>query len=88
MLKVEMEVKIDGFNVGTVVSLHYKVDADTKKVVMNFLSGQSGSADSIFHFNPRYHKEQALVLNTRKGVSGWEKEERPSGFPIEIGTAL
>ena len=84
-----MEVKVDGFTVGTVVSLQYKVDADTKQVVMNFLSGP-GSADRIFHFNPRYHEEQALVLNTRKGVSGWPwgEEERPPGFPFEIGAAM
>ena len=85
MLKVEMEVKVDGFHVGTVVSLHYKADADTKDDIrMNFLSGQS---DYIFHFNPRYHREQALVLNTRNSALSWPwgEEERPCGFPIEIG---
>lgn len=89
MLKVEMEVKIDGFRVGTIVSLHFRADIDTKdEIRMNFLTGQSGSPDSIFHFNPRYldlkEKKQVLVLNTRKSAKGWEKEERPSGFPFEI----
>ena len=94
MLKVEMEVKVDGFRVGTIVSLLYRADADTKdEIRMNFLTGQSGSPDSIFHFNPRYldlkakekEKQQVLVLNTRKGAGGWQEEERPSGFPFEIG---
>ena len=75
------EIKVDEFTVGTTVFLRYKAGRGSR-VRMDFCSDKQG--EILLHFNPRYD-QNCLVLNTRRADGGWEREERPPGFPIQTG---
>ncbi|CAK5065528.1 unnamed protein product [Meloidogyne enterolobii] len=42
------------------------------------------NADVLFHISPRFD-EQQVILNSWITGRGWEREERPGGFPFKVG---
>ena len=77
---VAMEVKINEFDIGTMIRLDYNA-LRVSRIALNLYNA---AGEILLHFNPRYD-DNVLVLNSFIGGC-WGLEERLSGYSLNPGT--